>query len=458
MSVIELRHVAKRFCLQHDRARSFQELALNAFRRRQGDRQREEFWALRDVSFSVARGEALGIIGPNGTGKSTCLKLITRILEPTSGTVSVEGRVSALLELGSGFHPELSGRENIYLYGSVLGLRRQEMARRFDHIVAFSELERFIDIPVKFYSSGMYVRLAFATAINVNADVLLIDEVLAVGDQAFQTRCLDRILELKRRGVTIVFVSHSLDAVRSLCDRAIWLDDGLLRADGLTDEVVSEYLSAVYQEREAADLAARDAASTATAYSDPSRPAPAEPSAGGASAGETPMATQEEAEEGDIMAPHRRRWGTGEARILDVRFLDAAGDDRLLLATGEPATIVIRYRAERQIERPMFGLAIHRADGLHVTGPNTVFAGYDLAAIEGEGEMRYHIEALPLLAGTYYLSASICDHSGACAYDYASLEYRFRVQPGAIAERYGAVHIPARWEHVPVAEPSEVLR
>jgi len=436
MSVIALQHVAKSFSLHPDRARSFQELALNVFRRRQGKQTVEPFWALRDVTFAVEQGEAVGIVGANGSGKSTCLKLLTRIIEPTSGIVSVQGRVSALLELGTGFHPDLSGRENIYLYGSLLGLRRREMAERYEHIVSFAQLERFIDVPVKFYSSGMYVRLAFATAINVDADILLVDEVLSVGDQAFQSRCLDRIQELKRRGVTIIFVSHSLDAVRSLCDRAIWLDNGVLRADGDTEEVIGRYLGQVYAEREALDL--REGETQA--------------------AGDGHSLERNDLGEVGALDTNPRRWGSGEAEITSVRFLDAAGQERLLLTTGEPATIVIRYRARERITQPMFGLAIHKNDGTHITGPNSVFSGYDLAAIEGEGEMRYRMECLPLLEGTYYLSVSLCDHTGMHSYDFHSQEYRFRVQPGSNLERYGLVYIPAHWEHTPLPQPVESAR
>lgn len=258
MPAIHVTNVSKRFLLRHDRARSFQELVVKGFRRRRQPNNDEVFWALRDVSFSADRGETVGIIGANGSGKSTCLKLLARILVPTAGTIEVEGRISALLELGSGFHPELTGRENITLYGSILGLRRREMAQRFADIVAFAELERFIDIPVKFYSSGMYVRLAFATAINVSPDVLLLDEVLAVGDLNFQKRCLARIRELKARDMTIVFVSHSLDAVMGLCDRAIWLDKGTLREDGPTEEVVAGYLRQVREKEQANAVVAQE--------------------------------------------------------------------------------------------------------------------------------------------------------------------------------------------------------
>jgi len=447
MSVIELRQVSKSFTPHEGRPRSLQELVLNLFRGR-GAQHREPYWALQNVSFSIDQGEAVGLIGANGSGKSTCLKLVTRIIEPTSGTVHVDGRVSALLELGTGFHPELTGRENVFLYGSVLGIRRREMAARFDDIVAFAELERFIDIPVKFYSSGMYVRLAFATAIHVSADILLIDEVLAVGDQSFQARCLERIHDLKRRGVTVFFVSHSLDAVRTVCDRALWLDDGVLQDDGPAEAVINRYLQHVYAVREEADMRARTngAADSADDGSD-----------GGAH--KAPRSLPELGHE-DVLGGSADRWGAGGAEIVDVCFLDGEGQERLLLSSGDPATIVVRYRADERLEEPMFGLAVHRSDGVHITGPNTVFAGLDIPYVEGEGEVRYHIPALPLLPGTYYLSVSICDHSGMCAYDYHNLAYRFRVQPGSVDERYGVVHIPAYWEHrpLPVLDPARERR
>jgi len=238
-AAIQFENVSKRFILHHARPRSFQELVIGALWR---SRSREELWALKDVSFEVERGEMVGIIGPNGSGKSTVLKLITRILEPTSGRVTVEGKVSALIELGAGFHPDLTGRENVYLNGSILGLSQQEMDARFKDIVAFAELERFVDMPLKIYSSGMYMRLGFAIAINVEPDILLIDEVLAVGDESFQKRCLAKIEEFKQQGKTMVFVSHALETVRKLCDQAIWLEEGEIQSRGNPDKVIYDYL------------------------------------------------------------------------------------------------------------------------------------------------------------------------------------------------------------------------
>ncbi len=216
--VIEFNHVSKQFRLRRDRPRSFQELFLSAFRLRDR-RPTETIWPLRDVCFTVGRGEMVGLIGSNGAGKSTALQLVSRIIQPTEGTVTTNGRVAGLLELGAGFHPDLSGRENIYLYGAIMGMTRKQVRSRLDKIVAFSELEQFIDAPVKHYSSGMYMRLGFATAVHSDADVLLVDEVLAVGDQAFQSKCHQRINELRRKGVTILFVSHNATVVRRLCDR-----------------------------------------------------------------------------------------------------------------------------------------------------------------------------------------------------------------------------------------------
>jgi len=243
MASIEVSQLSKRFVLQHDQPKSLQDVALRLFRHRVRERHQrhEEFWALSGISFAIEPGESLAIIGRNGSGKSTCLKLLAGIMQPTSGFVKVQGRISALIELGAGFHPELTGKDNVFVNGVILGMTRNEIKRRFDEIVAFAELEHFIDIPVKFYSSGMYLRLAFAIAINVNADIMLLDEVLAVGDQSFQAKCLQRISELKRNGATIVFVSHDLNAVRTICQRTIWLDRGKLRADNATEAVIADY-------------------------------------------------------------------------------------------------------------------------------------------------------------------------------------------------------------------------
>ena len=398
-TAIRFDHVSKKFIMRRERPRSFQELALNLLHGR-GNGRKEEFWALWDVDFTVEKGEMVGLIGPNGAGKSTVLKLISRIIEPTSGQIAVNGRLSALLELGAGFHPDLTGRENIYLNGSILGLSRTQIRRRLDDIIAFAELERFIDVPVKHYSSGMYVRLGFSVAVHTDPEILLVDEVLAVGDATFQRKCLERIDDLRRQGVTVLFVSHSADAVRSLCSRALWLEEGRLVADDTAEAVVRRYL----------------------AYS---------------WAGE----------EGSLKSDERddRRWGSGEVQIVKVRLLGGGGREKQQFHVGERLTVEIHYRAGKRVERPVFGLAIHRGDGAHITGPNTQFAGYEIPWIEGEGVVQYTVSSLPLLEGTYYVSVAAYNWEDTEMYDYHDRLYPFRVLPSE-GERYGIVTLKGEWE------------
>ena len=456
MSIIQVRRLSKCFELHPDRPRSFQELVVGFFAGRGGRRAMEPLWALQDLSFSVERGETVGLIGSNGSGKSTCLKLLTRILEPTVGQVTVDGRVSALLELGAGFHPELTGRENVYLQGSVMGLNRREMAARMDDIIAFSELARFVDVPVKVYSSGMYVRLAFATAINVEADVLLVDEVLAVGDQSYQHKCLERIYELKARGVTIVFVSHDLDSVRSVCDRVLWLDRGTLRAQGIAEEVVGHYLQHEYEREMEACLpqAGAPPASGAPGRGGVASGIEAGPGvvAGRGRYGQAQDASGTEGS-GDSPQPGGRlrfaqgRWGSGEVQVERVTFEDAEGRSCQVLRCGEPATIVIQYRAGSRVEGPVFGVAFFRNDGLHLSGSNSHLGRLELPYVEGRGEVRYELPAMPFLAGSYLLTVAIHGVDESAVYDYHSLGYAFRVHLGRVNERYGTVYVPARWAH-----------
>ncbi len=241
MSSIVFDNVSKRFLLHHEKARSFEDLIIRSLRRRNGNGTTEEFWALRDVSFEVPQGQMIGLIGPNGCGKSTTLKLIARIYEPTRGRISVKGRLNALIELGAGFHEELTGRENIYLNAALLGLTRRDIDKHFDEIVDFSELEKFIDTPVKRYSSGMHVRLGFAIATCIDSDILLVDEVLAVGDASFQRKCMERIAEIRQRGTTIFFVSHNAGYVDRLCDRALLIVEGRVVMDDVPARVIEKY-------------------------------------------------------------------------------------------------------------------------------------------------------------------------------------------------------------------------
>ena len=240
--IVELAHVSKRYRLSHEKARSLQEVWLGFFKGKRSGKV-EEFWALRNVSLQIKSGESVALIGPNGAGKSTALKIIARIIDPTQGMVRVQGRMSALIELGAGFHSDLTGRENVFLNGSILGFSREEMQGRFDEIVDFAELEQFIDTELKRWSTGMVMRLGFAIATSVNPDILITDEILAVGDESFQHKCLRRIKTFREEGGTILFVSHDMHAVRDLCERSVWLDHGVVQMDGPTQEVVAGYLA-----------------------------------------------------------------------------------------------------------------------------------------------------------------------------------------------------------------------
>jgi ABC-type polysaccharide/polyol phosphate transport system ATPase subunit len=350
----------------------------------------EELWALRDVTVELTRGRMVGIVGSNGSGKSTLLKVIGGILKPTTGTIGVTGRVSALIELGAGFHPEFTGRENVYVNGVLLGLGRAEIRERFDDIVAFAGLEAFIDNPVKTYSSGMYMRLGFAIAVTVDPDILLIDEVLAVGDEAFQHKCVGKIQEFKARGKTILLVTHDLGSVERLCDEAVWLHGGRLMAHGPTREVIDRYLGQVASE-EARALGAEH------------RQAEAEAAAG------------------------HQRWGSREVEITRVRVLDRAGAERYLYDTGEPCTVQLGFRAPRPVEDPVFGIGIFRKDGVCCYGTNTAIDGFHLGKLDGEGEVAMAIEALDLVEGEYLLDVAVHARDGH-PYDYHSRLYALAVR------------------------------
>ncbi|MCW5854179.1 MAG: ABC transporter ATP-binding protein [Anaerolineae bacterium] len=427
---VQFDHVSKRFNLRRDRPRSFQEMLVNLFR--PSSQPQEEFWALRDVSFSVERGQVVGFIGANGAGKSSLLKLVNGILPPTEGQVIVNGRVSGLLELGAGFHPDLTGRENIYLNGSILGLSRRELDRLFPSIVAFSELDQFIDAPVKHYSSGMYMRLGFAVAIHSQPDILLVDEVLAVGDAPFQAKCMNRILDMKKHGVTILFVTHDMEAVRKLCDQALWLDESRVRVAGRPDRVIAAYLDHVAQEQYAATYGADEVDGRRKTEDGEDK----------SQAGE--LNGREEEEDGRPSLAER--WGTREVELVDVEFLDASGQPTDAFNTGDPFVARLHYVAHHPVERPIFGIVIHNEEGVKLTGPNTVFSGFDIAHIEGRGWVDYALDELPLHAGVYLFTATVYDQHEYTPYDHQDKYHSFRVRAG-VHEHYGPVRLPARWAH-----------
>jgi ABC-type polysaccharide/polyol phosphate transport system ATPase subunit len=342
--------------------------------------------ALRNVTFSVDRGEAFGIIGRNGSGKSTLLKLISGILKPTSGKVIVNGRVAALIELGAGFHPEITGRENIYINGIMLGLSRREVDQRFDKIVEFSGIADFLDQPVKTYSSGMYVRLGFAVAVHVDPDVLLIDEVLSVGDEEFSARCVAKIQEMKYRGVTLLFVTHQLDQVRNLCDRALWLDRGRTEAVGDPMRVVDAYLQEV--------------SGTPAPQAEQKSAAPAVDS------------EKEKSKDGD-----EERWGSGEIVLKRVALTDHQGRELVALGAGTPVILDLDVDVRVPQDDFVFGVGIYHADGTCVYGTNTDVEGYTSEKIEGTVRVRFVVPSLDLVAGTYRIDAAVHTRNGR-AFDY----------------------------------------
>lgn len=420
--VIQFDHVSKFYLLRHERARSFQESFVRLLRRK-ADRQSdvESFWALKDVSLDIELGEAIGFVGSNGAGKSSLLKLIARTNVPTSGRVVVNGQVSALLELGAGFHPDLSGRENVYLNGSLMGFSRAEMRKCFDDIVDFSEIGHFVDVPVRNYSSGMYVRLAFAVAVHVMNDILLIDEVLAVGDEDFQRKCMDRMSEFKRSGKTIVLVSHAMEAVRNLCSRVVWLENGKVLEDGDSVTVLDHYLQAANlktKERMDQQLAQRKRQVV---------------EAGLASA-----------------AGPYKRWGTGEVRIERVVLLNGRGEETTVFESGATMTVRLWYSAAERLQHPVFGIGVCRPDGVVIAGPNTLMTDYSIPSVIGSGYIDYAIGSLPLLNGVYELSAAVYDETLSHPYDHHERLYTFRVEPGRVGERFGIMTLSGKWSHCPM--------
>jgi lipopolysaccharide transport system ATP-binding protein len=390
-AAVTIDRVSKRFTLAH-RSISLKERALGSLWRERS--RRETLWALRDVSIEVPRASTFGFIGPNGSGKSTLLQIIAGILEPDGGRTSVQGRVTSLLELGAGFSPELTGRENVFLNASLHGVSRDTIAPRFDEIVAFAELERFIDMPVRTYSSGMYVRLGFSVAVHLDPEVVLVDEAFAVGDERFQRKCLHTIRDFQKRGITLIIVSHDLLLIEQLCTHAALLKDGALVTAGKPADVVGAY--------HALNL-------------------------GGDTGGTG------------------QRWGTGQVKITHVDLLQHQQPVQTTVRTRDPLTVRLHYQCTQPVDRPVFGVAIHRDDGLHVTGPNTQMGGLAIDRVSGSGSVDYTIERLPLLPGRYYLSAAVYDHDLITPYDHRDRFVPLVVIEGGTLERFGVIELPARW-------------
>ena len=372
----------------------------------------ETFTALDDVTVTVPKGRTLGVIGRNGSGKSTLLKLVAGITKPSKGAVTVAGRVSALIELGAGFHPEISGRENVFINGIMLGLSKREITRRFDDIVEFAELQDFIDAPVKTYSSGMYMRLGFAVAIHVDPDVLLVDEVLAVGDEGFTHKCLDKFGEFKRRGKTILLVTHALGLVERFCDEALWLDAGRVKGSGDPKRIVDAYVTDVERGEEqhlaTADAKAQEAV---TAAAESTAPAPT-------------------VDLSDMFQAAEGRWGSREVEITDVNFIGPDGQPGHVFRSGDRLDVHIHLKAPRPVDDFVIGVGVFNAEGVCCYGTNTSIEELVPARLSGDTEAVFSIGSLDLVEGTYKMDVAVHKIDG-YPYDYHRLLHTFRVKSRA---------------------------
>jgi len=354
---------------------------------------REDLQVLRDINFTAHRGESLAIIGANGAGKTTLLKTLAGILFAEKGSLAINGKISALLELGAGFQPELTGRDNLYLNATILGLTRKEISKRLHKIVEFAGLEHFMDVPVKYYSTGMYMRLGFAVAVHVDANIILIDEVFAVGDEVFQYRCLERLLEIKRAGGTLILVSHDMNLVKRIADRVIWINDGTIQQEGTPDEIISMYCQG---------------------------------SAGESSTGQ--------------------RWGSREVEIRGVNLKCLEGNIQKSFKPNQGMTIDISFAVKQAVQRPVIGFSIFNQAGVLLVGNNSLNHGLLIPELKNDGQISLHLQHLPLPPGTYSLSVAITDISGAKPYDYHDKMYTFEVVTGDFHQGTGIITLPQTWK------------
>ncbi len=401
-TIIELNNVSVKYRVPQEQIGTFKEYFIRLI---EGKVKQRTFNALNQVNLSVNRGEVFGLIGHNGAGKSTLLKLVAKVIRPTAGRVIVRGRVAPLLEVGAGFHPELTGRENIYLNGAMLGFSQEEMHKKFPRIVEFSELGDFIDAPLRTYSSGMTARLGFAVATDSQPDILIVDEILSVGDEAFQHKSYDRILAIKSQGATILLVSHSMSVIEGMCQRAAWLHRGQIVSMDNAKTVVDRYLGLVSEEENRQLIAQSQAGDN----SDEKEYKPIE--------------------------------------IRQVRILNKQDREQQIFHTGECMQVQIEYVAHEQVNSLEVGIAIHRQDGVHITGPNTAFDGLDIKVMPGIGGIVYTIPSLPLMEGMYQLSIALVNRLGNIILDYHDHYYTFRINNHGhnVHDRYGVMTMSGEW-------------
>lgn len=390
--VIKVESVSKTFNLPHERLSTAKQRFTNIFARKSY----EQFHALDNVSFEVKKGEFFGIIGSNGSGKSTMLKILAKIYQPTSGRIEITERVSPFIELGVGFNPELTARENVFLNAAILGLSKKETEDKFDQIIDFAELHTFVDQKLKNFSSGMQVRLAFSIAIQAQAGILLIDEVLAVGDAAFQQKCFDVFRKLKAEKKTIVFVSHALNVIEEFCDRVIVLQKGKIIFSGQPSEGIVGYL------RGEVTKSSRTGSS-------------------------------------DFKASSNK-----DIQVKRIEFINEKGESKGLIGTGDCLTIRTYFKASKKVNQPIVGLAIYREDGVHITGPNTKTSHFQIGTLFGEGSIDYRIDNVPLLAGNYLVTIGIFDKDMSFAYDFIDKGAAFTVAPN-YENQFGLISSKGIW-------------
>ncbi|MDY9927188.1 ABC transporter ATP-binding protein [Methanosarcina sp.] len=405
MAAIEVEHLYKTFRIPHEKRTTLFEALTGAFK----PPTYETFHALKDINFTVEEGEALGIIGVNGSGKSTLLKIIANILHPTEGKVNIHKKITPFLELGVGFQPDLTAAENIKIYATIMGMQKREINDKLDDIIEFAGLERFRDTKLKNFSSGMQVRLAFSTAIQTNPEILLMDEVLAVGDMEFQQKCLNALSQYRKDGVTIVFVSHDLGAVRRFCDRTLLLNKGEQVVLGDTGEVIDRY---VYGGGEEA------------------------PTSGSIS--ESEPAETEETLENKIP-----RWGDKTVEITNVEFYDKFGNKGSRFNSFDPMTIRIFYHAHKKVSDPVFGIALYSENGENLFGTNTDLKNVELDTLEGKGHVDLMVERIPMITGRFLLTVAVHTRDQK-PYDWHDKQYSFDVIP--TCRDGGLFEVPCNWK------------